>query len=342
MKIKHLVIIIPCFLYASLIFGQDSLMRSQVDTAAIIQAPMDTVTYSNGVIYIGVISNKARNGFGTLISPYGDTLYSGDYVMNQRDGQGKYFFKNKNVYEGEWAKGEMHGQGKMYYAVGDVYEGGWKNDTKHGKGTFTYKNGDVYVGDFSSGIREGKGIMTQKTQTYEGSWVQGAREGEGTMIIDAGGSKEEYIGTFKANRYHGHGSWKYQRDDIVTEYIGNWVDGYRLGEGQYIINGRTLEGVWKRNEATGTGIGVGGGGIYEGEFYRGFFHGEGKFIYGNGDVYQGNWVRGKRQGYGTYTYADGSKYDGEWHMDLKHGEGVIVSVDGVSKTSKFKEGKPEE
>jgi len=339
MKIKHLVILIPYFLYASLIFGQDTLMRSMPDT---VHVDIDTVEYSNGVIYIGTISDKARHGFGSLISPFGDTLYTGNYHMNQRNGSGKYFFKNKNVYEGSWVLGAMEGVGTMTYAVGDVYEGHWRNDTKHGKGTFYYKNGDMYVGDFVDGVREGKGKMTQKTQTYEGDWFQGSREGEGTMIIDAGGSREEYMGTFRANRYHGTGSWKYQREDIITEYIGNWVDGDRIGEGQYIINGRTLEGTWKRNEATGTGIGVGGGGIYEGEFYRGFFQGEGKFTYAEGETYEGSWIRGKRQGYGVYTFADGSKYEGNWYMDLKNGQGVLVAVDGTSKPAKYKDGKAEE
>jgi len=303
---------------------------------------MDTVAYSNGVVYVGHVNNKTRHGYGSLVSPYGDTLYVGQYEMNQRNGYGKYFFKNKNVYEGGWVNGAMHGTGKMTYANGDMYEGEWKEDTKHGKGKFSYKNGDVFEGEFVDGIREGKGKMTQKTQTYEGDWVHGSREGEGKMVIDAGGSREEYSGTFKANRYNGMGSWKYEREGIITEYIGNWVDGARLGEGQYIINGRTLDGTWKRNEATGTGVGVAGEGIYEGEFYRGFFQGEGKFTYTDGTTYEGSWVRGKRQGYGIFTHADGSKYEGTWYMDLKNGTGTIVAVDGTVRTAKFKDGKPEE
>ncbi|MDW3648211.1 MAG: hypothetical protein R8P61_14175 [Bacteroidia bacterium] len=340
MKIKHLTIFIPYFLYSCLIFSQDSLTRSMpVGQTAI---DIDTVEYSNGVVYVGNLHNKARHGFGSLVSPFGDTLYVGNYQLNQRDGTGKYFFKNKNVYEGDWEKGAMHGVGKMHYANGDTYEGEWKEDRKHGFGSFTYKNGDIYVGDFVNGIREGKGKMSQKTQVYDGDWVKGAREGKGNLIIDAGGSKEEYVGGFTANRYNGHGTWKYTRGDIITEYIGNWVNGDRIGEGQYIINGRTLEGNWKRNEATGTGVGVGGEGIYEGEFYRGFFQGEGKFTYGSGEVYEGAWIRGKRQGYGVLSYTDGSRYEGYWHMDLQNGEGTIIASDGSKKIGKFKDGELEE
>ena len=53
----------------------------------------DTIKYSNGVVYIGGVENKKRHGIGSLITPYGDTLYSGGYADGMREGFGKYFFK---------------------------------------------------------------------------------------------------------------------------------------------------------------------------------------------------------------------------------------------------------
>ena len=68
---------------------------------------------------------------------------------------------------------------------------------------------------------------------------------------------------------------------------------------------------------------------YEGEYFNGNFHGEGKALYTNGDTYQGQWYEGKKQGIGTYFYSYfGASYQGDWFNDEKNGFGVIRFVNG--------------
>ncbi len=68
---------------------------------------------------------------------------------------------------------------------------------------------------------------------------------------------------------------------------------------------------------------------YEGEWYEGKRHGQGKMIYNKkGTVsYSGEWCNGNRQGYGIMRYASGNNYEGYWNNDKKSGRGYMIWKD---------------
>ena len=73
--------------------------------------------------------------------------YEGQYVNDERHGQGTFWFPDGSVYEGNWAEGQRHGHGEYKYANGDTYKGNWKQDRRHGQGKYLYKDkGLVYEG----------------------------------------------------------------------------------------------------------------------------------------------------------------------------------------------------
>ena len=55
------------------------------------------------------------------------------------------------------------------------------------------------------------------------------------------------------------------------------------------------------------------GNIYEGEFVRGQFHGNGKMIYKNGSVYEGRWINMYRDGVGSITFSNDDVWEGKWN-----------------------------
>jgi len=55
------------------------------------------------------------------------------------------------------------------------------------------------------------------------------------------------------------------------------------------------------------------GNIYEGEFVRGQFHGNGKMIYKNGSVYEGRWINMYRDGEGSITFSNDDVWEGKWN-----------------------------
>ncbi len=62
---------------------------------------------------------------------------------------------------------------------------------------------------------------------------------------------------------------------------------------------------------------------YEGNYYDGMRHGQGKMIYPTGDIYEGEWFENKANGEGSYTYKkSGDIYSGSFVMDKKQGQGT--------------------
>ena len=63
-------------------------------------------------------------------------------------------------------------------------------------------------------------------------------------------------------------------------------------------------------------------GSYEGECYKEKAHGMGKAI--GRDIYEGEFAKGWPHGEGTYTWANGDYYEGEFVKGTKEGEGKMV------------------
>lgn len=71
------------------------------------------------------------------------------YCHNER---GFFTYGDGSVYEGDFVNGNGEGEGICKYANGDKYEGGWKNHAPHGKGTMYFLNGNVYAAIWDNGV----------------------------------------------------------------------------------------------------------------------------------------------------------------------------------------------
>ena len=60
--------------------------------------------YSNGDVYEGMWSMGKRSGYGVLTKRCGDH-FEGHWVNDMREGQGSYFYSQKNqIFVGEWVE----------------------------------------------------------------------------------------------------------------------------------------------------------------------------------------------------------------------------------------------
>ena len=140
------------------------------------------MTYANGNIYEGQWVNDQRDGNGKMTYANGN-IYEGQWKNNQRDGNGKmiwkngewkndrygddkHIFKKGDIYEGQWNNDQRNGNGKMTYANGNIFECNYKDDVEHGYGKITYTNGDFLYGNLENGKMEGKFVRKQKNIVY--------------------------------------------------------------------------------------------------------------------------------------------------------------------------------
>ena len=65
------------------------------------------------------------------------------------------------------------------------------------------------------------------------------------------------------------------------------------------------------------------GNSYEGNWFGGFRHGEGKMIFTDGSTYEGFFNLGKAHGVGVFSCTrEDLIYDGEWYSNYMHGKGI--------------------
>ena len=123
-----------------------------------------------GIIYIGELLRYKPNGKGTLYKckeRYKKKYiikYCGDFVNGNFEGNGKYFYNNKEktYYEGEFKDNKRHGIGKYYIKNRLRYEGEFKDDEYDGQGIIYYQNKYYYKGGFAKGKLHGEGAIYKK------------------------------------------------------------------------------------------------------------------------------------------------------------------------------------
>lgn len=127
--------------------------------------------------------------------------------------------------------------------------------------------------------------------------------------------------------------------DDGTEYVGEWQNNLRHGEGKHYTGDGYYEGefyedlyhgkgnysVWSDKTNCGQqGIWV----LYTGEWEYGKFAGQGTKYELNGDIYTGSFSKGKKCGNGQMDYASKDQYIGEWSNDMRNGKGVLRKKNG--------------
>ena len=127
-------------------------------------------------------------------------------------------------------------------------------------------------------------------------------------------------------------------EDYGYEYIGEWKDDNRNGQGTYTwADGRKYVGEFKDGKVNGQGtLIMADGRKYVGEFKDSNFNGQGTFIMADGSKYVGEFKDGKINGQGTLTWADGRKYVGEWKDGKFNGQGTFTHADGLQDTGVWK------
>lgn len=70
------------------------------------------------------------------------------------------------------------------------------------------------------------------------------------------------------------------------------------------------------------------GAIYDGEFKRGLFHGDGILRWSNGKLYEGTFKNGLRHGHGKSVDAIGNSYEGEYLNGFPEGTGITKYSNG--------------
>jgi len=90
-----------------------------------------------------------------------------------------------------------------------------------------------------------------------------------------------------------------------------------------LYEGEFLKGQW---HGQGTAHYRASGEKYIGRFAAGQRHGQGRLEFANGDVYEGTWRRGRRHGAGRLTSAAGDVFVGTFVMDRRQGLGTVYMV----------------
>ena len=82
----------------------------------------------------------------------------------------------RTKYVGQWISNQRHGQGRMQYSNGDAYEGLWIKDHRNGLAKYFYANGDVFIGRYEHNRREGLGTIYMVSMTqYRKALIKSAQ-----------------------------------------------------------------------------------------------------------------------------------------------------------------------
>jgi hypothetical protein len=169
-----------------------------------------------GAVYQGEMRDGLPHGHGEITLKSG-FVYTGSFVLSQREGIGTCLFPDGSVYEGEWRASKKHGQGKLTTSHGDLYEGSWVDGFMDGKGKYAVYLGNRYEGDWVKNKKHGWGVC-RFAQTYQ-------EEESGIVRV--------YEGEYRANKCHGKGRmvvYKCDKKGVEEEiisviYDGMWTDG---------------------------------------------------------------------------------------------------------------------
>mmetsp|Transcript_8477 Transcript_8477/g.24350 ORF Transcript_8477/g.24350 Transcript_8477/m.24350 type:complete len:317 (-) Transcript_8477:237-1187(-) len=141
----------------------------------------------------------------------------------------------------------------------------------------------------------------------------------GEVVTTPGLSNEIYRGQvhLETGQFNGHGTYI----SSETTVTGMWVDGQLHGYArQTWQDGRLYEGEFRRGMFHGNGRMVWnhprGRMVYEGEYFEDKKHGHGKFTWPSGRSYEGQWVNGKREGIGVDTSCAGTQCRGVWEDNM--------------------------
>ncbi|XVF25969.1 hypothetical protein REPUB_Repub13aG0259800 [Reevesia pubescens] len=187
--------------------------------------------------------------FTEKILPNGD-YYTGQWLDNFPNGQGKYLWTDGCMYLGEWQRGKTMGRGRFSWPSGAIYEGEFKSGYMDGIGIYTGPNGDTYKGKWVMNLKHGHGIKHYSNgDWYDGEWRRGLQEGQGKYQWK---NENHYVGEWNNGVICGKGTFVWNNGN---KYDGHWEDGMPKGNGTYQWpDGSFYVGNWSKDpeEQNGT------------------------------------------------------------------------------------------
>lgn len=248
------------------------------------------------LLYEGQILEGKYNGFGMLYNKRHELVYSGDFKLNNYNGNGELFKNNKTKYKGDFLLNKYNGKGQLYYDNEVLfYEGDFKDGVFDGSGTLYYPDGKTkYQGEFKKGIFSGSGTLYSENKKirYKGDFKFGKYESQG-ILYDSTGNKK-YTGSFSDGLLEGEG----------TEYSSSGAVIYKGTFGQGLYNGQGILFDAEKNSP-----------IYEGSFIHGKYNGTGKLYDTKVEslVYEGEFKNNEFHGTGTlYGKSSRKLYTGSF------------------------------
>lgn len=150
--------------------------------------------------------------------------------------------------------------------------------------------------------------------------------------------------------------YKYEgpREEGEAVTISVEVDSEADGEPSKVTKTKEIRLLGARSTAKSTDAGKAwypNGDSYEGGFFQGNRHFQGKYTYANGvpaedeeskppkGVYEGVFKMGQKSGLGMMTYADGTKYHGEFKDGVRSGQGTCYYANGDIYSGQWVNGK---
>ena len=297
--------------------------------------------------YDGAFSGGKKNGQGTLYlynngtSSYDVKQYEGNWVDDQKQGKGKYYYESGDYYDGNWNADKKNGQGTYYYAAteqyytgnwqtdkkqgsGDltyrqasedgyrlIYTGAWDNDMKHGTGRYNYSDSEYFVGTWSNDLMANGRYHYESGDLYEGSFDnEGRKHGDNATYTWADG--RVFAGTYAAGNM-ASGVYTYNQGEEWYRYEGSFSDNLK----------EDTDGSWYKQVGDDFVL------IYEGGFAADSLSGDGVYYYSDTERYAGGWSNNQKSGVGVY-YKGADVYLGNWLNDKRSGHGIQAKrVSGV-------------
>ncbi|CAD7960971.1 unnamed protein product [Amoebophrya sp. A25] len=234
-------------------------------SVAVVRNTFARVEYGNGDVYEGEFRDGFRHGTGTYhFSKTPGTRYEGQFVKDEFEGHGVYFYEGGTVYRGQWYASYKHGKGVFVNpAEKTEYDGDWCEGFRHGRGKmtspdFTYhgefehdningsgsmvytSTGISYDGEFQDNVRHGRGILNSENENYNGEWRDDKKNGQGVQKIKGVGV---YTGGFVDDKRHGKGEVVYEEGRFKS-YSGEWANDMKcVGERKAREDGLPVEKV---------------------------------------------------------------------------------------------------
>ena len=142
--------------------------------------------------YIGNYTSGKKNGKGILEDLSTNSIYSGDFKDNMKDGFGEEKYKDGSIYIGQFRQNMKNGKGKLLLGgvngfpggkegggVRRGYEGEFKNDKICGKGKFIWNEKKKYIGEWDNNEISGYGIIIEEKLKHIGYFEHDLKEGFG-------------------------------------------------------------------------------------------------------------------------------------------------------------------